>query len=381
MGKTLAFEEKIKLVETNNNTLELLDEFIGVNGKIWCTVICKICGTKHIKRWNDIRIGKKCGFCARNRKLTFEEKIENIKAKNPNIKILEEYINENNKLVMSYICECGNIKISNYKKLRLGYLCSECGRVKCGFNQRLKLDDIKIELDKINPNIIILSEEYVGSNENIKFRCLKDGMEWEASWHNVSRNHGCPLCGGGMKNTINNVKESLRQINPYIEIISNEYIGAHEKLKCKCLKCGNEWEAKWSNLSANNSGCPKCNSSKGENIVTLFLENNNVEYIMQKTFQDLLGVSEKRHLFYDFYLPTHNILIEYDGEFHFKPIIYKSDGDNKLTKSNNRYLKQLEHDRRKDSYALNNKIKLIRIPFTEKKNINEILQKELGIII
>ena len=55
-------------------------------------------------------------------------------------------------------------------------------------------------------------------------------------------------------------------------------------------------------------------------------------------------------------------LLEYDGEYHYKPI----EGEEKLRN-------QQEHDRRKDKYCKDNNIKLYRIPYWEQdKLINKI---------
>ena len=74
-------------------------------------------------------------------------------------------------------------------------------------------------------------------------------------------------------------------------------------------------------------------------------------------------------LSYDFFLPNHNILIEYQGEFH--------DGNNAIqTKSGLK--RQQEHDRRKRESAKENGIKLLEIWYWDFDNIDEILKKELN---
>ena len=86
--------------------------------------------------------------------------------------------------------------------------------------------------------------------------------------------------------------------------------------------------------------------------------NNHINFEREKTFSDL-----KRGKFrYDFYIPKYNILIEYDGEQHFRHIHH-------FQKLRRDFLKQQEHDRQKNSYALANNIKLFRIPYWEIDNI------------
>ena len=97
------------------------------------------------------------------------------------------------------------------------------------------------------------------------------------------------------------------------------------------------------------------------------LKKNKIAFIREKTFQDL-----KHGLFrFDFYIQNLNgisIIIEVDGEQHFKPIYGRKE-----------FLKGQEHDRRKNSYCLAKSIPLYRIPYWEVKNLKnleDIFKKE-----
>lgn len=97
--------------------------------------------------------------------------------------------------------------------------------------------------------------------------------------------------------------------------------------------------------------------SSYELYFTTILNKCQVSFTKEKTFKDL-----KHGLFrFDFYIKNYcgrNILIEIDGEQHFKPIYGRQ-----------KFLKGQEHDRRKNSYCLANNIELYRIPYWEIKNI------------
>jgi hypothetical protein len=69
------------------------------------------------------------------------------------------------------------------------------------------------------------------------------------------------------------------------------------------------------------------------------------------------------------------ILIEYDGEAHFIPIFPLNGSQEDKEKS---LLIQKENDNRKNIYCKENNINLIRIPYTDKKNINIIIKNILG---
>lgn len=100
--------------------------------------------------------------------------------------------------------------------------------------------------------------------------------------------------------------------------------------------------------------------SKYEDKIIRLLRAANVRFEREKTFSDLRGGKFR----YDFYLPEFHILLEVDGEQHFKQIKV-------FQKTRSDFLKQQENDRRKNSYALANNIPLIRIPFWEIDNLKK----------
>lgn len=128
--------------------------------------------------------------------------------------------------------------------------------------KRLTLEEVKRRLKLINPNIEILSDEYKNNTTKLYCKCLIDNYKWYATWNKLSQGKGCPECGGVRTDyTIDDIKNKLKIINSDIEILSNEYIGAGEKLKCKCLIDGHIWYANWRNLQTG-KGCPICGRKK-----------------------------------------------------------------------------------------------------------------------
>lgn len=115
--------------------------------------------------------------------------------------------------------------------------------------------------------------------------------------------------------------------------------------------------------------CRECNSSSGEFKIIKYLNNNNIKYEFQKTYENLIG-TRGGLLSYDFYLPNYNLLIEYQGEFH--------DGNNNI-QTENELQRQKEHDRRKREYAKARAIKFLEIWYYDFDNIEEILNNELEI--
>ena len=69
-------------------------------------------------------------------------------------------------------------------------------------------------------------------------------------------------------------------------------------------------------------------------------------------------------------MPELNLCIEYDGRQHFEPVEFFGGKEQfKIQKIN---------DKLKDTYCRNNNIDLLRIPYWEFDNIDEILDSFLG---
>lgn len=108
--------------------------------------------------------------------------------------------------------------------------------------------------------------------------------------------------------------------------------------------------------------------SRGEQKIKDILEELNIMFITEYTFNDCLSYNGNK-LRFDFYLPDYNTCIEYDGEQHFRGW-RKSDSRNDLSKIQ-------ERDEIKNKYCENNNIFLIRIPYTDFKNISKEYIKHL----
>lgn len=96
--------------------------------------------------------------------------------------------------------------------------------------------------------------------------------------------------------------------------------------------------------------------SSYEDKVVKLLRLSSIKFEREKSFDDL---RQGRYRF-DFYIPSKEVLLEIDGEYHWKPI-----------RGRQTLLKQKERDRRKNSYCLAHKIPLYRIPYWEIDNLKK----------
>ena len=122
-------------------------------------------------------------------------------------------------------------------------------------------------------------------------------------------------------------------------------------------------------------GCCICKLSKGEEKIKSYLETHgfilNETYFREKKFENLF---QKKGfcLRYDFYIPSKNILIEYNGRQHYdykNSYFFKGD--------RNKFLLRKHYDWLKRKYARDNGYKLLTIPYWDYKIIEEILEKEI----
>lgn len=298
-------------------------------------------------------------------KKTHQDFLKEMENKHPNLIILNKYFNSKTRI--KYKCKkCGLIWNATASKLCLGRGCPQCA------GNKLKTHKEYIsEVKKINPNIIVMSQ-YKSTSYNVSFKCKICGYEWVTKPGSILRGKGCFMCGKknmGMRLAKDPQKfqDEIYEINPDIQLLE-PYYRDKTKILCHCNICNEEWYA-WPSGLKGGHGCPYCITSKGEKIVQRYLKQNNINFISQYKFNDLYGVGG-RLLSYDFYLPEHNLLIEYQGKQHKQPIEYFGGQDT--------FKRQKEHDKRKREYAFQHNIELLEIWYYE--DIIKKIEKTLNLI-
>ena len=209
--------------------------------------------------------------------------------------------------------------------------------------------------------------------ERYGYELIEHGINKQEKIPIICKQHGIFTKNRKIKRNRPTRLTNLEFINKSIEIHGKKfdyskvnYTKNNKKVEILCSIHGSFYTTPDSHLNMK-TGCPKCNSSFGERTIEKWLSENNIEYTKEHSYLDLLG-KRLGKLRFDFFIEKHNLLIEYDGQQHFKPI--KQFGGEE-------YLKQLIiHDNIKNEYAMINKINLLRISYSEIKNINWILTNE-----
>ena len=219
---------------------------------------------------------------------------------------------------------------------------------------------VKNKIEEIG--YILLSNEYISAMSKILVLC-PNGHKWETTYSKIQQKRRCPYCSGKFNN-IQTIKEIVESEEGYT-LISTEATQLRDKVEIECGK-GHHYFCTVNNFKLGRR-CPHCNESKGEKRIEKILNNYNVQFIKQYTFEDCKCYNK---LPFDFYLPQYDILIEYDGELHYK-IIKQFGGVDNLIRVKIR-------DTIKNIYCQQNNIKLIRIPYWDFDKIEEILKRNLN---
>ena len=228
-----------------------------------------------------------------------------------------------------------------------------------------------IDLKRSDKDDYIFLEEFKGFDIPIKYKHLKCGkiIEKGIAPHYFLGGRGCPECANNHKRTIEGFKEEVRlKFGDRYTILTEKYETNLSPIQVQCNNCNNTFKAYPVKLLAGRS-CPYCcnrNNSLGRKTIENYLLDKKIEFIPEYSFENCKGQSNKRNLLFDFYIPEKNLIIEYDGEFHYI---------NKM--ENQRFNEQQANDKIKDEYCRINNINLLRIPYWYLNKITSTLHKFL----
>ena len=191
-------------------------------------------------------------------------------------------------------------------------------------------------------------QEYLGRN---RWKCLCDCGKIFNTKGTALRSGATKSCGCLQKETVSNLfaKDLTGQRFGKLTVLSfSGNINNHgEKIyQCKC-DCGNQTEVATGKLTNGDTQSCGCLVSKGEALIKAWLTKYNINFISQYSFPDLALI---RPLKFDFYIPSKNILIEYQGIQH-EPTCKKEFG----------YQQRNITDLMKKAYCIEKNIPLIEI--------------------
>ena len=347
--KKRTHEEYVAELKDKNPDIEVIERYINSSTKIRHR--CLKDGYEWDVAPSTVLSGHGCPMCNGGIKTTNEQYVNRLHIINPSIIPIEQYVNSNTKIKHRCLVDGYEWYVTPANTLN-GKGCPLCGGT-MHKTQEQYVEELKLK----NPNIIAIGQ-YINHSTKIMHKCLKHNYEWMASPHTILSGCGCPMCkndklSNAFKISHDEYVNKLYAVNKNI-VVLGEYVNARTPIKHKCLIDGWEWDATPENLLKGH-GCPQCNKcskSNGEKLVSKWLDANNITYKKQKTFDDC---RDKQVLQFDFYLPDYNIVIEYNGKQHYEPVDYFGG------KTGFEYT--VKHDKMKTDYCKKNNIMLFIIPY------------------
>lgn len=356
-----------------------LEEYQGNQTNILCRH--NKCGNEWLIRPGNFLQGKRCPACKERKPKYTLEKAKKIFAKKGLKLLAEKY--ESATTNMPFVCSKHPEKGIQYRSLSAINNTNTPGCKYCGYEQSKEKQIDKSLYEEMNQvfannQLQLIDTEYRGVKEWYHCKCLNNpshGVVLKRYTDVKHLNQGCPKCGYEKL-----IEARRKPISYYKDIVeSNGYIFKeikynHRNEGCTeiyftCPKHSQHGIQMKTVGKIKEQGCFYCSESKGEAKIRQALTSRNIKYISQKWFKDLRGIGDNP-LSYDFYLLEYNILIEFQGIQHEKPI--------DIFGGEKQFQIQQEHDKRKRDYAENNNYKLLEIWHYEIDCIDEIIDKAVS---
>ena len=348
VGKRLTqeeFEKRIK--EQGNGEYTPLEDYQGAK----TTILMKheSCGYEWKISPNNFFKGKRCPYCSKKpKKLSqeiFEKRVE--EQGDREYIPLEKYQGSTIPISMRHKICSHEWKVKP-KRFFEGTRCPYCFRI----NQRLTQKEFENRVNKKWVGEFTVLGKYKNNRTPVLVKHEKCGYEWKIVPSSLFKKSRCPFCARNAKKDTAFYSKEVENLDKNYKVIG-KYKNNKEKVKMVHLECGNDFEMVPGNF-LQGYRCPHCNQSRGEYNVSRFLKEHSIEYEVQKRFKDCI---DKRSLPFDFYIPTLNTCIEFDGKQHFEPVDYF--GGEKTFKEVQR------RDGIKTKYCKEKGIKLLRIRYDE----------------
>ena len=258
---------------------------------------------------------------------------------------------------IKYICPKHGVIEQNAHSHLLGHGCRYCSNEESHETSRdTKISfinkAIKVHGDKYDYSLV----NYIDSQTKVAIICHKKdalGEEHGVFWQKPNshlQGHKCPKCNGRNRTTEEWIAEA-KTVYPEgkYSFEKTKYTHARDKVIVTCCEHGDFLTLSRDFLRGH--GCPKCQLSKLEYSVEKWLQKYNINYESQKTFEWLYPLKA------DFYIPISNIIVECQGEQHYK--------DKDFFNKREGLKERQERDSRKRQLCAENGVELIY--FTEPK--------------
>lgn len=271
------------------------------------------------------------------------------------------------------LCDCGNEVIKSAYNIRHSRNPAHCGCMK-EYYRAIQSEKSRVDLTGQRFGRLVVTDMIYEKNKHTIVRCICDCGNVVERVNTYLTTGDTTSCGCYQRE-----KTSNCNTKDFTGIVSNygiRFIKRHHQKngnggvwywECEC-KCGNKFialPAKVLNGHITSCGCAV--RSARERLISSYLDEIGVDYEIEYKFKDC---KDTNPLPFDFYLPSFNTAIEYQGQQHYRETEGFFGGANGL------FMRKY-HDQIKRDYCKNNGIRLLELPYTmsddEIKNIIQTL--------
>lgn len=281
------------------------------------------------------------------------------------------YYNSNNKKKAGYLCrcDCGNEFFGTGwfpKNKQKG--CESCSKKARQESERKEM--IGKKFGELTVESYFIHTTQPGNRDVTYYHCSCSCGKEAGSYEKyvlISRKvTKCKSCSAREYIAKNRRENLLGKQFGLLKIVDGPEIRNERAYWCGECECGNKVWATSYDLKAGKVSSCGCQKSFGEKQITKILNENNIKYIHQYTFEDCVSSKGKKMPF-DFAVLNEGdklqFLIEYDGDQHFF-------ASNSGWNTEEAYKALKERDNLKNQYCKEHNIPLIRIPYTERANLS-----------
>jgi hypothetical protein len=279
--------------------------------------------------------------------------------------ILGEYQSSHSKITFKHNKCQSEYEVSPSNFLS-GKRCPSC------FGRRTKKtgEDFKRFVEETVGNEYTVVGKYKNASSKIEIRHNTCGNEYLVEPRKFRVGKRCFSCAN-KQNGLNRIEahtnifiDNVRSMVGDDYTVLGEYKGRSNKILMKHNECSSKYSVEPRKF-LEGIRCPNCCLSKGETMIERVLRDNNIERIREYKFEDCVY---RNKLPFDFAIINNEkvtLLIEYDGIQHFEPVaFYGGEKTFKLVQ---------KRDAIKNKYCKENKIPLIRVPYTMDEDMIKIV--------
>lgn len=270
-----------------------------------------------------------------------------------------DYVNSATKIIITCPIH-GDFETTPSKFLQSKHGCRKCSFEESHKLQRKSTEQFieecksiwkdRFEYNKVN---------YIDADTKVIVTCKEHG-DFETRPSDFIRGHGCPVCKNKNTSEFNKIKRDTLEVfinkanitHNYKYIYDKAiYINSRTPIIITCPEHGEFEQIPAHHLQGH--GCPKCNRSKGEEIISSILNKLNIPYNSQYKIN-----FEENIYILDFYIELNSkkYCIEFHGQQHYFPIDYFGGLET--------FKKQIIRDYKIREYCFINNIQLLEISYT-----------------